>query len=168
MTVGNTGRAASLVCIAALFSTACTTLDPYTREERTSRAQNGAVIGAISGAVVGLVNRQIENRLFNFFSIGIQSPADKAAACQYDSTGVYGMLDSCPANIDFKRIVGPGPNFQYSLQRMVLNRFTAQSPFKSFSQAQTGYRGRDGGNFKKWDPHQILQIGHDLFGAVKA
>ena len=55
MTVGNIGRAASLVCIAALFSSACTTLDPYTREEKTARAQNGAVIGAISGAVVGLV-----------------------------------------------------------------------------------------------------------------
>lgn len=54
MTVGNIGRAASLVCIATLFS-ACTTLDPYTREEQTARAQNGAIIGAISGAVVGLV-----------------------------------------------------------------------------------------------------------------
>ena len=43
------------MCIAALFSSACTTLDPYTREEKTARAQNGAVIGAISGAVVGLV-----------------------------------------------------------------------------------------------------------------
>lgn len=55
MTIRNIGRATSLVCIAALFSTACTTLDPYTREEKTSRAQRGAVIGAISGAVVGLV-----------------------------------------------------------------------------------------------------------------
>ena len=55
MTIGNIGRATSLVCIAALFSSACTTLDPYTREEKTARAQNGAVIGAISGAVVGLV-----------------------------------------------------------------------------------------------------------------
>jgi outer membrane protein OmpA-like peptidoglycan-associated protein len=34
---------------------ACTTLDPYTRDEQTSRAQRGAIIGAVSGAVVGLV-----------------------------------------------------------------------------------------------------------------
>jgi outer membrane protein OmpA-like peptidoglycan-associated protein len=34
---------------------ACTTLDPYTREEQTARAQRQAVIGAAAGAVVGLV-----------------------------------------------------------------------------------------------------------------
>lgn len=31
----------------------CTTLDPYTREEETSRATTGAAIGALAGAVVG-------------------------------------------------------------------------------------------------------------------
>ena len=41
-----------LVSIAA---SACTTLDPYTREEQASRAQRGAIIGAVSGAVVGLI-----------------------------------------------------------------------------------------------------------------
>ena len=39
--------------VAAL--SACTTLDPYTREEQTSRAQRQAVIGAVSGAVAGLI-----------------------------------------------------------------------------------------------------------------
>ncbi len=34
---------------------ACTTLDPYTREERPARAQRQAIIGAAAGAVVGLV-----------------------------------------------------------------------------------------------------------------
>ena len=34
---------------------ACTTLDPYTREERTSHAQREAVIGAAAGAAVGLI-----------------------------------------------------------------------------------------------------------------
>ncbi len=34
---------------------ACTTLDPYTREEQTSRAQRQAVIGAAAGAVAGLI-----------------------------------------------------------------------------------------------------------------
>lgn len=34
---------------------ACTTLDPYTREEQTARAQRQAVIGAAAGAAVGLI-----------------------------------------------------------------------------------------------------------------
>jgi outer membrane protein OmpA-like peptidoglycan-associated protein len=34
---------------------ACTTLDPYTREEETSKAQRQAVIGAAAGAAVGLI-----------------------------------------------------------------------------------------------------------------
>ena len=33
----------------------CTTLDPYTREEKTSKATKGALIGAASGAVAGLL-----------------------------------------------------------------------------------------------------------------
>ena len=38
-----------------LTVSACTTLDPYTREERTARAQRQAVIGAAAGAVAGLI-----------------------------------------------------------------------------------------------------------------
>jgi len=38
-----------------LLLSACTTLDPYTREERTARAQRQAVIGAAAGAVAGLI-----------------------------------------------------------------------------------------------------------------
>ncbi len=34
---------------------ACTTLDPYTREEKTSNAAKGAAIGAVAGAVTGLI-----------------------------------------------------------------------------------------------------------------
>jgi outer membrane protein OmpA-like peptidoglycan-associated protein len=34
---------------------ACTTLDPYTREEKTAKAQRQAVIGAAAGAVAGLI-----------------------------------------------------------------------------------------------------------------
>ena len=49
----------SLVLVAAgcgLLLPACTTLDPYTREEKTSNATKGAAIGAASGAVVGLLS----------------------------------------------------------------------------------------------------------------
>jgi outer membrane protein OmpA-like peptidoglycan-associated protein len=38
-----------------LAASACTTLDPYTREERPARAQRQAVIGAAAGAVAGLI-----------------------------------------------------------------------------------------------------------------
>lgn len=48
-------RAAVLACGASVLLSACTTLDPYTREERTARAQRQAVIGAAAGAVAGLV-----------------------------------------------------------------------------------------------------------------
>jgi outer membrane protein OmpA-like peptidoglycan-associated protein len=47
-----TGLAA--IGFAAALS-ACTTLDPYTREERPARAQRQAVIGAAAGAVAGLI-----------------------------------------------------------------------------------------------------------------
>jgi len=44
-----------LVCAALVAISACTTLDPYTREEQTSRAQRNALIGAAAGAVAGLI-----------------------------------------------------------------------------------------------------------------
>jgi outer membrane protein OmpA-like peptidoglycan-associated protein len=39
----------------AVALSACTTLDPYSREERPARAQRQAVIGAAAGAVAGLI-----------------------------------------------------------------------------------------------------------------
>jgi len=45
---------ASLLLVAVAVS-ACTTLDPYTREEQTARAQRNALIGAAAGAVAGLI-----------------------------------------------------------------------------------------------------------------
>jgi outer membrane protein OmpA-like peptidoglycan-associated protein len=39
-----------------VFVTGCQTLDPYTREEKTSKATKGALIGAAAGAVVGLIS----------------------------------------------------------------------------------------------------------------
>jgi outer membrane protein OmpA-like peptidoglycan-associated protein len=54
----NTGRSRITVTLiaAAVVMTGCTTLDPYTREEKTSNATKGALIGAAAGAVVGLVS----------------------------------------------------------------------------------------------------------------
>jgi len=41
--------------LAATLLSACTTLDPYTREEKTSNAAKGAAIGAAAGVAIGLI-----------------------------------------------------------------------------------------------------------------
>jgi outer membrane protein OmpA-like peptidoglycan-associated protein len=43
------------VALTAVFLNACTTLDPYTGEEKTSNAAKGAGIGAAAGIAVGLI-----------------------------------------------------------------------------------------------------------------
>ncbi len=47
-------RVAFVMMLSLLAS--CTTLDPYTREEKTASATKGAAIGAAAGAVVGLIS----------------------------------------------------------------------------------------------------------------
>jgi outer membrane protein OmpA-like peptidoglycan-associated protein len=49
------GALLAAVCGAGILFSACTTLDPYTREERPARAQRQAIIGAAAGAVAGLI-----------------------------------------------------------------------------------------------------------------
>ena len=52
----NTRKSLPVLGIALLVVvTGCTTLDPYTREEKTSNATKGAAIGAATGAVIGLI-----------------------------------------------------------------------------------------------------------------
>jgi len=43
------------ILAAVVVVSACTTLDPYTRDEQTARAQRNALIGAAAGAVAGLI-----------------------------------------------------------------------------------------------------------------
>lgn len=45
----------SAFLLSSLFIGACTTVDPYTREEKTSNVVKGTAIGAVSGAVVGVI-----------------------------------------------------------------------------------------------------------------
>ena len=45
----------SLTVLIFLTLSACTTLDPYTREEKVSNATKGAAIGAAAGAAAGLI-----------------------------------------------------------------------------------------------------------------
>ena len=55
MRIRNLSRVGAAVIGVVSVLSACTTLDPYTREERTARAQRQAVIGAAAGAAVGLI-----------------------------------------------------------------------------------------------------------------
>ncbi len=69
--------AASLV---AVFTTGCTTLDPFTREEEMSNTTRGALIGAGIGAVVGLVSGDdaVERRQHALIGAGIGALAGGA------------------------------------------------------------------------------------------
>lgn len=49
-------KGVSVMLLVALLTTGCKTLDAYTREEQTSNATRGALIGAAAGAVVGLIS----------------------------------------------------------------------------------------------------------------
>jgi outer membrane protein OmpA-like peptidoglycan-associated protein len=48
-------KAVSAAVLITVLLTACTTLDPYTGEKKTSNATKGAAIGAAAGVAVGLI-----------------------------------------------------------------------------------------------------------------
>ncbi|MCR6650840.1 MAG: OmpA family protein [Cellvibrionaceae bacterium] len=50
------------VALLALVLAACTTLDPYTGEQKTSNAAKGAGVGAITGAVIGAATASKNDR----------------------------------------------------------------------------------------------------------
>jgi outer membrane protein OmpA-like peptidoglycan-associated protein len=45
----------AIIALAATFLSACTTTDPYTGEQKTSNMASGAGVGAVAGALGGLV-----------------------------------------------------------------------------------------------------------------
>ena len=93
----------NILALAALmvFVSACTTLDPYTREEKTSSATKGALIGAAAGAVVGLISGYdaVERRQHAMIGAGIgalaggaignyQDKQEAALRAELEGTGV--------------------------------------------------------------------------------
>jgi outer membrane protein OmpA-like peptidoglycan-associated protein len=50
-------RAIGMAVVLMAFISACSTVNPYTREQQTSKAAKGAGIGAAAGAVVGLLTK---------------------------------------------------------------------------------------------------------------
>jgi len=61
------------MAVATVFVGGCTTLDAYTREEKTSSATKGALIGAAAGAGVGLISGDdaVERRQHALIGAGI-------------------------------------------------------------------------------------------------
>jgi outer membrane protein OmpA-like peptidoglycan-associated protein len=55
MRIQSCSKVAALMLGAVVALPACTTLDPYTREEQAARAQRQAIIGAAVGGAVGLI-----------------------------------------------------------------------------------------------------------------
>jgi outer membrane protein OmpA-like peptidoglycan-associated protein len=53
---------AALAAVLILSSYGCTTLDPYTREEKVSNATKGAAIGTVAGAAVGYLTAHDKSR----------------------------------------------------------------------------------------------------------
>jgi outer membrane protein OmpA-like peptidoglycan-associated protein len=55
MTINSLALKSTVLGVVLAVLAGCQTLDPYTQEKRTSKTTKGAAIGAISGAVVGLL-----------------------------------------------------------------------------------------------------------------
>lgn len=51
-----TGKRLATALLASLLAVGCTTIDPYTGEEKTSNTAKGAGIGAVAGAVIGIAS----------------------------------------------------------------------------------------------------------------
>lgn len=79
-------RAVPLALGLVVLMTACSTLDPYTREEQTSKAAKGAMIGAVSGAVAGLItgDDSLERKQHALIGAGIGALAGGAVGYYMD------------------------------------------------------------------------------------
>ena len=75
-----------IVTTVVVFITGCETLDPYTREEKTSQATKGALIGAGIGAVVGLMSGDdaVERRQRALIGAGVGALAGGAIGAYQD------------------------------------------------------------------------------------
>lgn len=128
-----------------IVATGCKTLDPYTREEKTSSATKGALIGAAAGAVVGLISGDdaVERRQHALIGAGLGALAggsvgyymDRQEAelrAELEGTGVSVYRDgdnitlNMPGNVTFATDSSDlNPNFFNVLQSVgkVLEEF---------------------------------------------
>ncbi len=84
--INRSGKIILAITVAAFFASACTTLDPYTREEKTSKTAKGAMIGAGIGAVVGLISGDdaVERRQRALIGAGVGALAGGAVGNYQD------------------------------------------------------------------------------------
>ena len=82
-----TVRTISLAAMATVILGACTTLDPYTREEKTSNATRNAANGAAVGAVIGLISGDdaVERRQRALIGAGVGALAGGAVGVYMDN-----------------------------------------------------------------------------------
>lgn len=85
-TIKRVSRAVCIVLATASIVAGCTTLDPYSRDKKTSKAAKGAMIGAAAGAVVGLVSGDdaVERRQRALLLAGVGALAGGAAGYYMD------------------------------------------------------------------------------------
>ena len=86
MKIGSKARAAAVLLGALVYVSACTTINPYTREQQTSKAQRQAVIGAVSGAVAGLItgDNSLERKKRALVGAGLGALAGAAVGSYMD------------------------------------------------------------------------------------
>jgi outer membrane protein OmpA-like peptidoglycan-associated protein len=86
-TIKRVSRAVGMLVATATVLVGCTTLDPYTRDEKTSAATKGALIGAAAGAVVGLISGDdaVERRQHALVLAGVGALAGGAVCYYMDS-----------------------------------------------------------------------------------
>jgi outer membrane protein OmpA-like peptidoglycan-associated protein len=108
------------VTVMTVFVSGCKTLDAYTREEKTSSATKGALIGAAAGAVVGLISGDdaVERRQHAMIGAGIgalaggaignyQDKQEAALRAELEGTGVSVVRNgnnitlNMPGNVTF-------------------------------------------------------------------
>ncbi|MCW8844909.1 MAG: OmpA family protein [Gammaproteobacteria bacterium] len=72
---------------ALVLLSACTTLDPYTHEEKTSSATKGALIGAASGIAIGLMTGDdaVERRQYALIGAGVGAIAGGSVGAYMDN-----------------------------------------------------------------------------------
>lgn len=108
------------LAVTTVFVSGCKTLDAYTREEQTSSATKGALIGAAAGVVVGLISGDdaVERRQHALIGAGIgalaggsigyyQDKQEAALRAELEGTGVSVVRNgdnitlNMPGNVTF-------------------------------------------------------------------
>lgn len=104
-------NAIALGLVAALALPACTTLDLYTGEEKTSKATYGAIIGAAAGAAIGSASSRKDRTQKAMIGAGIGALAGAA---------VGNYMDQQEAELR-KRLQGTGVSVTRQGDNLILN-----------------------------------------------